>query len=281
MENKSITKNDLIFNLDIYTELLVKNKVIGFKGLNPSKEEAENIVLNLCSIEEVNEDVSKKEFHWIENFNHQYLESTELLKSNEEILDFKNWCMHVDIPPILNEESSNLDISTQCAYVSMIMRKFSCDSKYGKTVFLDLAHLYAQCPKDFLPLLELATFEHHRDKKNYDFNPDIQKAKQIPGTFSPIRIHPITKEKILFWPSYMNVEINGNKEDWFYEFKLWVKTYLDEEGNWVNWEWSEGDLLIWDNRALLHSFTPGWKHNERIFDQLVVGYQMPLLEKSQ
>lgn len=186
--------------------------------------------------------------------------------------------MHVDIPPILDEQSANLNSSTQCAYVSMIMRKFTCDEKYGQTVFLDLINLYKECPKDFLMPLKSAIFEHHRDKKNYDFSPDIQNTKQIPGLFSPIRIHPITKEKILFWPSYMNVQINGDKLDWFYDFKLWVKTYLDNEDNWINWNWSEGDLLIWDNRAVLHSFTPGWKHSERIFDQIVVGYQAPFTE---
>ena len=45
-----------------------------------------------------------------------------------------------------------------------------------------------------------------------------------------------------------------------------------------SWEWGQGDLVIWDNRAVLHSFSPGWSHDQRIFTRCEVGKEKPTYE---
>lgn len=157
----------------------------------------------------------------------------------------------------------------------MHMKKFSCEKKYGQTSFLSLIELFNKCPKLFIDKLSLEKLEHHRDVHQHNFKQETTKTDQYPGIFSPLRIHPVTCEPILFWPSFSNVKLHGEETQWFIDFKNWVNDYLSQEDNWYNWEYDQNDLLIWDNRCLLHSFSPGWKQSDRIFDQLVIGFQLP------
>ena len=40
-------------------------------------------------------------------------------------------------------------------------------------------------------------------------------------------------------------------------------------------EWEEGDLFIWDNRNLMHTFEGGWALGSRIFDKVEYGHEKP------
>jgi hypothetical protein len=288
---ENLSFNQIIQNKKFYQKQIIDNKLIGFKKIYLLDEEYESLALALteCS-----------EFYWIKDVSHSDIyQSTQGDISEEGLKNFRNWCMHVDVTPVLDEENNNLDAHSHTSYVSMNMKTFNCDNKYGRTVFLDLIKLNYSCPNYFKEKLLKSKLEYHI-AKNKDFNinaPEKTLSKEsdydsyvtldiakriidsIPGVFYPFRTHPITKETILFWPTYLSSQLVGGSESWFGEFKLWIKEYIDEDSNWIEWAWDEGDVIIFDNRCMLHSFTPGWKPEDRVFDQIILGHDDPFFER--
>ncbi|MEY2868796.1 MAG: taurine dioxygenase [Bacteroidota bacterium] len=279
------------------TKKLINDKIIGFKKLNITKDEYKNLVLDICP-----SDVSgNKDFYLVGKNSHKYLYQPNIdTLSKHEIDNFKRWCMHVDVTPIVNSSNNILEENTHTSYVSMHMTNFTCDSSFGKTLFLNLIKLYNDCPQKYIELLMDNKLEHHiATGKEHDIDAPIKteinmdqyeldyrttqseleieeaKIKNLPSIFFPFRTHPITRETILFWPTYSSVQLHGGSRPWFEEFKMWVKEYLDNQENWYEWEWSQGDVIIFDNRCMLHTFTPGWKPEQRVFDQIIVGFEKP------
>jgi hypothetical protein len=283
------------FNND--TQILIDNKIIGFKKLNLTKDEYKDLVLNICP-PDIN---GNKNFYLVGKNNHKYLYQPDKEKLSEyEISNFKKWCMHIDVTPVIDASDNVLENKSHTSYVSMHMTNFTCDTSFGKTLFLDLTKMYNSCPKEFIYFLSRSKLEHHiatakehninapvktevnmdqyeLDSKTIENELEIEKAKikNLPSIFFPLRTHPITKETILFWPTYSSVQLHGGSKPWFEEFKIWVKNYIDNKNNWHEWEWDQGDVIIFDNRCMLHTFTPGWKPEERVFDQIIVGFEKP------
>ncbi len=275
---KNLSMNNIENSMRYYSGKLVKNKIIGFRGAIFTKQNIEKIVLGLGKLSEL--DDQNKEFYWVSDFNHEYLNTGYLLDPTEEqIAEFEKWSMHVDIMPILDGENNNLDERNASCYVAMHMQKFTCDPKFGKTSFLSLIKLYNECPGEYKNYLNASILEHHSNTDQHGNKLEPNSNPQQCGLFYPYRTHPVTKETILFWPSFKNVQLNGDKKEWFIDLKNWIMDYLSDKKNWYDWSYEEGDLLIWDNRAILHSFSPGWKNEERIFDQLVMGFQIPYYDE--
>lgn len=195
--------------------------------------------------------------------NHEHLEAPS--DKNDESFILYNW--HVDFPP---EDVPKL----LCSYISIHMKVFNCESDVGQTLFINLVDLYKRCPEKYKKEL---------NKNDVQF---IGLRGSMPGetvnnrTFRALRTHPVTKETILFWTcgfwsGFENeindlkftpaVKLNGENKDWFNSFSNWVLSELRNKDNWGIWSWSKDDFIIWDNRALLHSFTGGWKKEDRIF----------------
>jgi hypothetical protein len=289
---ENLSLNQILDNKEYYQKKIIDNKLIGFKKIHLLDDEHQALAVTLTE---------ESQFYWIRENNHRHIyQPSQDNLSHKSIKNFRNWCMHVDVTPISNEEDNKLDNHSHTSYVSMNMKKFSCDNKYGKTVFLDLIKLNDFCPNHFKEKLLKSNLEYHIAKdedfninapKKSEFNledfgsyVDAEIAKRIinpvTGIFYPFRTHPITKETILFWPTYLSSQLVGGSKSWFEEFKIWIKEYIDEDSNWIEWEWNEGDIVIFDNKCMLHSFTPGWKPEDRIFDQIILGDDNPFFERS-
>lgn len=301
---ENLTSEDIILNKNFYAEELVKNKLVGFKKLNPTIEEHEQIVLNVSIVNEKNENINDKEFYWVTNHAHRDLYQPNKLSLNKDIVEsFKKWCMHVDVTPVIDQSNNLLDNNPHTAFVSMHMTTFNCDNSFGKTLLLDLTNLYKKCPQEFKDKLTGQYLEHHiataeefgidtPAKSKVEMNKyelgglaaemelvvEQAKIKNLFSIFYPFRTHPVTKETILFWPSYSSVQPHNKSILWFDELKSWIKDYLDDESNWYEWTWDQGDVIIFDNRCMLHTFTPGWKSNERVFNQIILGFENPFYD---
>lgn len=279
---------------------LINDKIVIYKKLSLSKNEYKKLVFETCPVDIKN----NNDFYYIEDNKHKYL--YQLNKDNlsdHEIKKFKNWCMHVDVTPVVQKENNSLDENSHTAYVSMYMKTFTCEKKFGKTLFLNLIKLYNDCPQQYIDLLLQNKLEHHiataaeygidapqkttinLDQYKLDATAaateqNIEEAKinNFPSIFYPFRTHPITKETILFWPTYSSVQLHGGSKPWFEEFKQWIKNYLDQEKNWYEIEWDQGDVIIFDNRCMLHTFTPGWEPEQRVFDQIILGFEKPFYQ---
>lgn len=79
--------------------------------------------------------------------------------------------------------------------------------------------------------------------------------------------HPYAGHNVIFWPTY-NVEYAAGDKEVFIEVSKIIESYRSDPNNWYEHQWEEDDLVIFDNTSMVHAFTPGWKSNERIFNQV-------------
>jgi hypothetical protein len=303
---KNISVKDILLNKEFYAEELIKNKLIAFKKLNPTIEEHEEMVLNISTIKERNEKVNRKKFYWVIDHAHRDADLPNKLFLDEDTIEsYKKWSMHLDIQAVLDQSDNSLDDKVHMQVVSMHMTTFDCDNRFGRTYLLDLTKLYKNCPQEFKDKLIGEYLENHISATGKEFGFDappktkIQtdkyklapailemelkteeaKIKNFFSVFSPFRTHPITKETILFWPSYAScIKLHNKSTSWFDELQSWVKDYLDDKNNWYEWTWDVGDVILFDNRCMLHSYTPGFEIGERIFNQIIVGFEEPFYD---
>lgn len=267
---ENVNFSDIIKNRSLYQDALIKHKVLGFRNLNPTKEEHKLLLEKLYVGSEINP--------YIEDLilvNHDYLDFP--IDKNDEAFILYNW--HVDFPD---------DNKLMCSYITMHMQTFKCPPDAGQTIFINLIDLYERCPEKYKKQLNKKNIEFI-GLRGLDPNKNIETHKNIESrTFRALRTHPITKETILFWTCGFwsgtsnplskvdkniapALKLKGSQEDWFYDFSDWILKEFQNKNNWGIWNWNENDFIIWDNRALLHSFSGGWNKEERIFLRTNIG----------
>ena len=245
-------------------------KLYGFRNLNPTPEEHEQILKTLY--------VGKNPFEKPEgimiNNNHEML--TIAKNKNDQDFILYNW--HIDYPPEDSEKKL-------CSYIALHMHTFNCEPDAGQTIFISLIDLYKRCPIQFKKKLS--------DVELIALRGVSENETVVNKTFKAIRTHPITEDKILFWgcgfaPAALNIRsgkyehntdhslkpmvtLNGDAADWFDDLSSWVLNELKNKNNWAIWSWKKNDFIIWDNRALLHTFSGGWEKKDRIFSRSNIG----------
>lgn len=248
------TKSDVLQHLDYISDILLKNKVVGFKNINVSDEDFGEIVINLY---QGNQNTSELKPGTIYGQNHFHDKNT----LDEDIENFIYGHWHVDNP--FYEE-------VPC-YTAMHMKTFKCDSSVGQTHFLDLSQMYNECPKEFLKELENTNLISATGCLEENFHKIIPHPALV--------VHSVSSENMIYWTGHdMRLKNNINIE-WFTEFKLWVSKFVSNPNNRKTWTWNEGDILVWDNRAVAHSFSPGWTHDQRIFNRCEVGFEKLIAKK--
>lgn len=235
-------------NINYISDTLLQNKVVGFKNLKINDEDFGNIMIKLYRGTENPQDLKPGTI-----YNQNHFHDKDNLDQDIEHFIYGRW--HVDNP---------FYEKVPC-YTGMHMNTFTCNSSVGQTYFLDLSYLYKMCPSIFLQKLEdvrLLNVTGFAER-------DIDKLTSHPAVI----IHPVTREKMIYWTGHDIRLTEGRNEDWFENFKLWISKFISDPKNRKSWNWNQGDVLIWDNRAVAHSFSPGWKHSERIFSRCEVGFE--------
>ena len=130
---ENLSFDQILDNKEYYQKKIIDNKLIGFKKIQLSDNEHEKIASTITGVDE---------FYWIKKYNHHTLyQPDKETATKEDIKNFRDWCMHLDVTPIVDKSNNILDKNSHSSYVSMNMKTFKCDKKYGKTVFLDLIKL--------------------------------------------------------------------------------------------------------------------------------------------
>lgn len=241
-------QDDVYQNIDYISDILLKHKIVGFKNLTIDDKHFGDIMIKLYRGTQNPLDLKPGTI-----YNQNHLHDEDTLDENIEHFIYGRW--HVDNP--FHEE-------VPC-YTGMHMKTFTCSPFVGQTYFLDLSYLYKMCPNVFLEklanikLLNVTGFPEE----------NIHQLTPHPAVI----IHPITMEEMIYWTGHDIRLTGGHSEDWFEEFKIWVAEFISDAKNRKSWNWNQGDVLIWDNRAVAHSFSPGWKHSERIFSRCEVGFE--------
>ncbi len=131
-----------------------------------------------------------------------------------------------------------------------------------ETYYIDMEKIYRELPDELRPYVE-NTRAFHEAKWRYKVQAsDIDKAiidileefgRQVPGTTHPTVItHPVTKHKSLYISEGFTTAIEGlsYEENRAVLGKLF--SFIRREENIHTHRWVEGDILLWDNRVLLH-----------------------------
>jgi taurine dioxygenase len=134
----------------------------------------------------------------------------------------------------------------------------------GETSFNNQYLAYETLPDDLKKQIEGKHIRHDNLRNTAGrFRPTVQPPKSredIKGPAHPIvRIHPVTGRKALYlgrkyeWPSSHVVELDDKASEELLA-KLWKHATWDGL-KWTH-DWTVGDLILWDNRCVMHQRNP-------------------------
>jgi taurine dioxygenase len=139
----------------------------------------------------------------------------------------------------------------------------------GETGFLSMYHAYDTLPEDLKAAIEGKEIKHDASRnsagelrKGYK---EFTDPREAPGAVHPIVIrHPLTRREALFLgrrPAGYIVGLPLDESEGLLD-RLWAHATQDQYA-WYQ-KWDVGDLLIWDNRCVMHKRT-AFDQNERRF----------------
>jgi taurine dioxygenase len=130
----------------------------------------------------------------------------------------------------------------------------------GETHFCDMYRAYDRLPSMWIHRLDGKRAAHSLDfsrNRRHGEQPMTEKQKKsTPSVDHPIiRTHPDTKKKTIFLGDHAEHIVGMNYETG----RLWIEELNNEliihEDLTYRHKWAIGDLLVWDNRCLLHKVT--------------------------
>jgi hypothetical protein len=258
--------NDFINSFDEINKNFLDKRILVSRQSSLSNEEVFKIMSKINNIE-----ISDKSNEFIENHSHngqpRVLESDTDQKKYDYILN--NW--HVDISHISNPVTFIPNL------IAMKMKVFSCLPGNGKTIFVDRRKMLKETPSH---IFEWMKNSHLIAMVGQKIEYKDLLAVDQDGVMWPPRIFPcifsdnIDDTENFMFTSYRYNLLSKDKET-EKDYRNFVIEYLTNESNWITWEWSQGDFILWDNRIFAHSYTSGWDDGERVFDRFQSGLTIP------
>ncbi|MBX9903090.1 MAG: TauD/TfdA family dioxygenase [Burkholderiales bacterium] len=137
----------------------------------------------------------------------------------------------------------------------------------GETGFLNMYHAYETLPADLKAAIEGKTIKHDASRNSAgDLRAGFKAVtdpREAPGAVHPVVVrHPVTGRKALFlgrrpFGYVMGMSLEDSEA---LLNRLWAHA-SQEDLAWFQ-KWKVGDLLIWDNRCVMHKRT-AFDENER------------------
>ncbi|QNK61094.1 TauD/TfdA family dioxygenase [Pedobacter sp. PAMC26386] len=140
------------------------------------------------------------------------------------------------------------------------------------TYYIDMAKVYRELPDDLKLLVDGAIMVHGGNNR-YKVQPsDVDKSLQqlidymneiVPPVKHPAVIeHPVTRDKALYMSSGFTMGIEGLTYEDNQKAMQALFDFIEREEHIHTHSWDKGDIIIWDNRFLLHKssqLSPGEK----------------------
>lgn len=162
------------------------------------------------------------------------------------------------------------------------------------TMFVDMSVVYKNLPMHLKKEVENATFIHSGRYKfkvrKEDIGLDISELLagidmyQPPVEHPAVLIHPHTKEEVLYGSSGFTIGIKGKSTDEGRDILNQIFSFA-ESGQFTNEIfWEPGDLIVWDNRFLVHKsgrkqFSVEAKQNEILQEEKTMMFRITLKDK--
>lgn len=292
---QGITPQQILDDQEWYRGLMLKHKAIGFKRLNPTKQEHIDILRALYSgsVQEIAgldyAVVSGQEIGYGEviGVTHDWIETTNQgAKEDPEGQTFidKNW--HIDSLAFKDEPA---------ALTSMLMTRHTELVENDDTAVASLEYLYEIMPDEFKEKLQNARLTHCNTGESHT-HPALRTHPVTGITSLCFAIETFADDPNLFLDQAVDrvekqidpdgqdgkdrlqvtaaFDADGNVID-MVEIRNWIMDQLKDPRLRFTWRWDEGDLFVWDNRCLVHTFNSGFKVGERIFNRVEMGWEAP------
>jgi len=252
---KGVTAQQVLAEPEYFKEILKKNKMIGFIGMHPTNEEHAALVHALYD-GEYKPDEHDHGYYQRGLLKDQWHETIKDVENKEDPEWFLRCNWHVD-NPFFDEPPS---------LISIHMTTYNVEHGYGNTFWVSLRNLFDECPAELREHLKTARFRGETGSEEHD-------VKSHPA----LRTHPDTGETMLYWTGPGTI-LEGEETPWFQDLRKYVEDYCAEPRNRYQWDWEVGDVVIWDNRAVMHGFYPGWERKDRIFQRVEAGTDQPFYD---
>ena len=132
----------------------------------------------------------------------------------------------------------------------------------GQTQFSNMLLAYDHLPEDKKILLEpLHQVHSYNDIRRLEPGlPELtyeEKSNFPPVTHPIVRVHPDRNfRKSLYFTSNTSLEIGGMSLEQGKELHKWLVNYISQPKFCYTHKWQKNDLIMWDNRVLLHRVIP-------------------------
>lgn len=240
----------------------VHHKVIGFEDLHPSGTEQKAIMRALYN-----------------RFNVRCTECNEAPPPSHitQLGIHDQGFFHGEIGEV-EERNWHMDDATfekTTAILSLHMTHFAYPpGPVGNTVFCDMERLFQQAPEE-TQRYALETRMHHVEPEGGS-DGEQERDHALQGAIHDgVRIHPETKQTSFYVPNFW-FEPEEESTPEFVEYIEYIKEQVYDPVNQERWIWNEGDMVIWDNRNLMHTMSGGWNAGERIFNRCSIGTEKPI-----
>ncbi|MGA0411997.1 MAG: TauD/TfdA dioxygenase family protein [Candidatus Puniceispirillales bacterium] len=132
----------------------------------------------------------------------------------------------------------------------------------GQTEFSNMLLAYEDLPEEKKKLLEpLHQVHSYNDIRRLEPGlPELtyeEKSNFPPVTHPVIRVHPDRNfQKSLYFTSNTSLEIGGMSLEEGKKLHTWLVDYISQDKFCYKHSWEQNDLIMWDNRVLLHRVIP-------------------------
>lgn len=180
----------------------------------------------------------------------------------------------------------HIDISCMQAYPKIsVLRGVVIPRIGGDTIWSNTAATYLDLPPplqrlaDDLWVVHSSAFDFavvvrpsEADKKLYD---EFFTRTRFETEHPVVRVHPETGERTLVLGSYVTRFVDIPKYDGQRLYDLFESHIIAPE-NTVRWNWKQGDVAIWDNRATMHYAVKDYGDQGRVVRRVVIEGEVPV-----
>ena len=135
----------------------------------------------------------------------------------------------------------------------------------GDTLYASLISAYDRLPDSLKRELSDREAVHSHEPRRSIKRPqltDDQQSKAPDSTHPVVCVHPVTGKRILFVNEGFTASIVGIEEARSEELLRFLFDHTTADEFIYRHQWRRGDVLVWDNRAVVHSATPWDTENE-------------------
>lgn len=183
--------------------------------------------------------------------------------------------------------SWHTDVTFDADYPKVsVLRGVTIPKSGGDTVWANTATAYDELPDELKALADKLWAVHSND---YDYAAtrvepddagaqhyrDVFRARLIEAQHPLVRVHPETGERTLIAGHFIKRLVGYNTHDSDRLFEVF-QHHITRLENTVRWQWTTGDVAIWDNRATQHYAINDYGHQHRVVRRVTVRGEVPV-----